>query len=114
MNYIQYYSLDGYCELTTSIFTMLCHVPVQYVGDPKVLVLSWLWSLCANSHVVKISNLVLYSCYLSYIKLYTKAKNQLISQPIAISVETDWAMKRNMSMVNDKLCKVCMIKFHSV
>ena len=28
-----------YRELTTSIFAILCHVPTQHIGDPKVLVL---------------------------------------------------------------------------
>ena len=101
MNYVQYYSLDGYCKLTTSIFTMLYHIPMQHVGNPKVLVLSWLWSSCANSQAIETSDLVLYSHYLSYTKLYTKAKKWLICQPIAIAVETDWAMKRNTSAVDD-------------
>ena len=78
-----------YCELITSIFTILCRVPVQHVGDPKALVLSWLWSSCANSQVVKTSDLVLYSRYLLYTKLKTKARNWLTSQPFAIFVETD-------------------------
>ena len=81
---------------------MLCHVPVQHIGNPKVLVLSWLWSSCANSQAIETSDLVLYLHYLLYTKLYTKAKNWLISQPIAIAVETDWATKRNMSVVNDR------------
>ena len=69
--------------------------------NPKVLVLLWSWSLCANSWAVKTSDLVLYSHYLSYTKLYTKAKHWLISQPIAIVMEIDWAMKRNTSVVDD-------------
>ena len=101
MNYVQYYSLDVYRKLTTSIFAMLCHVPVRHIGDPKALVLLWSWSLRANSQAIETSNLVLYLHYLLYTKLYTKARNWLISQPIAIVIETDWAMKRNMSAVND-------------
>ena len=93
--------MDRYCELKTSIFSILCRVPVRQVGDPKVLVLSGSWSSSANSQADETSDLVLYSHYLSYTKLYTKAKNRLISQPIAIAVETDWATKRNMSAVND-------------
>ena len=80
---------------------MLSHVPVQHVGDPKALLLSWSWSSCANSQAVETSNLVLYLHYLLYTKLYTKARNQLTSQPIAIVVKTDWAMKRNTSAVDN-------------
>ena len=88
---------------------MLCPIPVQHVGDPKALVLSWLWSLHANSQAIEASDLLLYLRYLLYTKWYTKAKNRLISQPITIVVETDWAAKRNtcqwsMIGIYDKFC----------
>ena len=102
MNYVRYYSLDVYHKLTTSIFAMLCHVPMQYVGDLKALVLLWSWSLHANSQAIKTSDLVIYLHYLLYTKLYINTRNWLISQPIAIVVETDWATKRNTSVVNDR------------
>ena len=54
-----------------------------------------------SSQAIETSDLVLYSCCLSYIKWNTKAGNQLTSQPIAIVVGTDWAAKRTMSAVDD-------------
>ena len=68
---------------------MLCHVPMQHIGDPKALVLSWSWSLCASSQAIETSDLVLYACCLSYTKWNTKAGNPQVSQPIVIAMETD-------------------------
>ena len=90
-----------YRELIASIFVILCCVPVQHIGDPKALVLSWSWSTCASSQAVETSDLVLYMHCLLYTKWNSKARNQLTSQPIAIIMGIAWATKRNTSAVDD-------------
>ena len=70
---------------------------VQYIDGLTVLVLLRSWSVHASSQTIMTNDLELCSRYLGCTKLNTKARNQLASQPIAIFMGTDWAMKRNMS-----------------
>ena len=75
---------------------------MRYVGDLKALVLLWSWSMHAGNQAIVTNDLVLCLHYLGCTKLNTKVKNQLTSQPIVIVVGTNWAIKRNTSVVNDQ------------
>ena len=79
---------------------MWCHGFVRHADNLKALALSWSWLVHADSQAIVINDLVLCSCYLGRTKLNTKARNQLTSQPTAIVMGTNWAMKRNTSVVN--------------
>ena len=81
---------------------MRCRGLVRHIDDLKVLVLSQLWLARASNQAVMTNDLVLCSHYPRCTKLNTKARNQPTSQPIAIVVVTDWAMKRNTSAVDDQ------------
>ena len=75
---------------------------VQHVDDLRVLVLLQSCLAHASSQAVVINDLLLCLHYPGCTKLNTKARNQPTSQPIAIVVVTDWAMKKNTSAVNDQ------------
>ena len=90
-----------YCKLVANTFAIYCHVFMQHAGDLKALVLLWSWSVHTSSQAIMINNLVLCSHFLGCTKLSTRVRNQRTSHPIAVAMETDWAVKRNMSAVND-------------
>ena len=89
-------------ELVANTFAMWCRGLVQHADNLKVLVLLWSWSAHAGSQAIVTNDLVLCLHYLGCTKSNTKVRNQLTSQPITIVVGTNWAMKRNMSVVNDQ------------
>ena len=81
---------------------MQCHGLVRHIIDLKALVLSQLWLARASNQAIMTNDLVLCLRYPRCTKLNTKARNLPTSQPIAIVVVTDWAMKRNTSAVDDQ------------
>ena len=81
---------------------MWCRGLVRYINNLIVLVLLQLWLARASNQAIMTNDLVLYLRYPRCTELNTKVRNQLTSQPIAIVIATDWAMKRSMSAVDDQ------------